>query len=216
MDSTDLPAFGKMSAIMQTRLHPRVCKPLLAACLFLCARASADVAPPPPVVTLGALRLAPQVQALGTNFVLHGAGFLRVGLVFKGYGAALYLTHPNAAAAIGADVPKRLEIFYLHRTPRLRMIETAETTLRRNLSNAEAAQVWSDVQRLHACYEDRLPGDVSALTYVPGRGTEFSVNGEPRILIPGAAFAAAYFQVWLGNHPSSQSVKDALLTPLRR
>jgi hypothetical protein len=172
----------------------------------LCARAEE-----PNPARLGAIAPAPRVQADGVDFVLHGAGFLRVGFVFKAYGAALYVQRHADAARILEDVPKRLEIHYLHNTPRARMIEAADTTLARNLDPAALAAVRADVARLHAAYTDRRAGDVAALTYVPGRGTSLAVNGAERIRIMGPAFAAAYFAVWLGEQPSSRTVKDQLL-----
>jgi hypothetical protein len=178
---------------------------------WLCLAAPCARAEEPNPARLGDIPLPPRVRADGTDFVLHGAGFLRVGIVFKAYGAALYVQRHADAARILDDVPKRLEIHYLHNTPRARMIDTANKTLARNLDPAALAAVRDDVDRLHAAYTDRRPGDVAALTYVPGRGTALAINGEERMRIMGPAFAAAYFGVWLGAHPSSRSVKDQLL-----
>lgn len=173
-------------------------------------------APGEPAVLLGPVSRPLRQRALGQEFVLHGAGYLTLGLVFRAYGAALYLADPtDATRVLSADVPRRLEIVYLHATPRSRMIETAEATLARNLTPAELSGVRSAIDRLHAVYDDRRPGDVAALTYVPGVGTEFAVNGERRVLIEGGAFAEAYFGIWLGRRPSSETVKARLLTPYR-
>ncbi|MBN1557834.1 MAG: chalcone isomerase family protein [Lentisphaerae bacterium] len=186
---------------------------VLAAVWLACGsgRAEADA----PTVRLGDIPLALRKQVHGVAFVLQGAGFLRWGYVFKVYGAALYVRDPADADRILEDVPKRLEILYLHHTPREKMIETADATLARNLTAEELAAVRKDVERLHAAYEDRKPGDVAALTYVPGLGTELAVNGARRVLIEGSAFAAAYFGVWLGEQPSSLTVKAQLLRPYR-
>jgi hypothetical protein len=58
------------------------------------------------------------------------------------------------------------------------------------------------------------PGDRSALTYVPGHGTELSINGRSKGWVEGADFAAAYFQIWLGREPLSDSFKEQLLQKL--
>jgi hypothetical protein len=163
---------------------------------------------------LGNVLLPREKTVGGTAFALHGAGFLRAGLLFRVYGAALYLERPEDAGRVLDDVPKRLEIFYLHNTPGKAMIDAAEKALARNVEPDRLAELRPMVDRLHAVYEDRAKGDVAALTYIPGTGTEFVVNGTSRVLIEGADFAAAYFTVWLGERPSSRTVKKKLLEKL--
>jgi hypothetical protein len=182
-----------------------------AAALMFCS-ALAGVEPEP--YRLGSIPLPRQKTVNGKPFVLHGAGFLRVGLVFRVYGAALYLERPEHAERVLDDVPKRLEIFYLHNTPRDAMIEAAEEALARNVPAERLEKLRPLVDRLHEAYEDRRKGDVAALTYIPGVGTEFAVNGEQRVLIEGAEFAAAYLTVWLGEKPSSRTVRKKLLKKL--
>lgn len=43
--------------------------------------------------------------------------------------------------------------------------------------------------------------DRYSLTYMPGVGTELALNDNPLGVIDGADFAAAYFRIWLGDHP---------------
>lgn len=64
--------------------------------------------------------------------------------------------------------------------------------------------------RLHQAYEVLKPGDRYALTYLPNSGTLLELNGDPRVLIEGADFAAAYFEIWLGN-PIHKKLKAQLL-----
>lgn len=54
-------------------------------------------------------------------------------------------------------------------------------------------------------------GDRGTLTYLPGRGTELTLNGRPLALIEGADFARAYFDIWLGPDPIDAGLRDALL-----
>jgi hypothetical protein len=55
------------------------------------------------------------------------------------------------------------------------------------------------------------PGDRYALTYIPGMGTELSLNGEAKGTIQGADFAAAIFSIWLGTKPIDKGLKRQLL-----
>lgn len=165
------------------------------------------------VLRLGDEVIARRREVEGVTLSLQGAGFLRVGLVFKVYGAALFLQRPGDALHVLDDVPKSLDIYYLHNTPRQAMIDAAEKALARNLTPDRLNAVRADIDRLHAVYADRKPGDVGTLTYVPGRGTVFSVNGNPVVRIADPDFAAAYFRVWLGDAPSSDTMRRHLLTP---
>lgn len=150
-------------------------------------------------------------EVAGTQFRLQGTAVLKAALFFDVYAAALYLGPDVPPARAMDNVPRRLEIHYLHETPKSRMIRTAEETLTRNLTPTQFAAVRDRVAALHAAYQDGSRGGCAALTYIPGRGTEFALNDQPRILIEGADFAEAYFSVWLGPRPSSQSVKEQLL-----
>ncbi len=51
----------------------------------------------------------------------------------------------------------------------------------------------------------------NSLTYMPGRGTERSLNGEVLGLIKGYDFAAIYYRIWLGENPVDDDLKDMLL-----
>jgi hypothetical protein len=49
------------------------------------------------------------------------------------------------------------------------------------------------------------------LTYIPGKGTELTLNGKSKGTVEGADFAAALFSIWLGPKPISESLKKELL-----
>lgn len=142
---------------------------------------------------------------------LHGSGVFRAYVVLRVYAAGLYLADASDAVRVLDDVPKRLEIYYYHDTPRSRMIETANAAIARNLPPADLAAVRERVDRFHALYRDPRKGDRFSITYRPGIGTELAFNGKPQGVVPGADFAAAYFGVWLGDRPSSEEMKRKLL-----
>jgi hypothetical protein len=58
---------------------------------------------------------------------------------------------------------------------------------------------------------DVEPGDRYAITYVPGVGTELSLNGQTRGIIEGQDFASALFALWLGEKPFDKRFKADLL-----
>lgn len=145
---------------------------------------------------------------------LHGAGLLRKGLVFKIYVGALYLSEARDAARILDKVPKRLDIHYFHTTPRKHMIRVAEETLKQNLSPEAYAARSPMIAQLHAAYRDGRKGSCASLIYRPGAGLTYAVDDKEILTIADDAFANDYFRVWLGDPPSSRTMKEALLSKL--
>lgn len=145
---------------------------------------------------------------------LHGAGLLRKGLVFKIYVGALYLENDADSQRILEPVPKRLDIHYFQNTPKKHMIRVAEKTLQQNLSAEEYDRIKPQVEQLHNAYLDGPKGGYASLIFRPGEGLRYEVNGRPIIKINHDAFANAYFQVWLGEQPSSVTMKEKLLSKI--
>ncbi len=142
---------------------------------------------------------------------LAGAGLLRKGFFFKVYVGALYVADTNDLPRILSNVPKRLDIHYFHHTPRKHMINAAEETLRKNFGEVEMARLRSDLDRLHAAYHDGQRGAVASIVHRPGEGLTYLFNGQKVLTIPDDHFSNAYFSIWLGRNPSSQTMKEALL-----
>lgn len=142
---------------------------------------------------------------------LHGAGLLRKGLVFKIYVGALYVAETNHVAAILGNVPKRIDIHYFHHTPKKYMVRAANDTLRKNIPAETIDRLTPQIDQLHAAFLDGEKGAVASLVHRPGIGLDYYFNGEPVVTIPGDDFANAYFTVWLGEPPSSRTVKEAMV-----
>ena len=152
--------------------------------------------------------------ASGTNrLALHGAGLLKVGLVFKVYAAALYVAQPEDAERILEDVPKRLEIAYLRSIDKSDLIQAAESHLTRHFKPAELAAIRERLDQMNGLYASVKPGDRYALTYLPGRGCALERNGKELGCIAGDDFARIYFDIWLGPGCSQPAFRDTLLKP---
>jgi hypothetical protein len=54
-------------------------------------------------------------------------------------------------------------------------------------------------------------GGTILLDYLPGIGTRFTINGIPRLTIPGEDFNKAMLRIWLGDRPVDGRLKTALL-----
>lgn len=145
------------------------------------------------------------------GFELQGAGLLRKGMFFKIYVGALYLQDQNHAEDVLGPVPKRLDIHYFHHTPKKHMIRMAEKTLQQNLTSEQYEQLTPKVKLLHEAYMNGNKGSVASLIYEPGVGLQYAFDGQLVATIPGDDFANAYFTIWLGKHPGSRTIKEAML-----
>lgn len=157
------------------------------------------------------VRFADRYQAGGVMLPLKGVGLARFLLTVKVYVAALYLGAGVPPERALADVPKRLELEYFQRIAGPDFGKAAEEVMAENVPASTLAALRPRIGRLHRLYEDVKPGDRYALTYVPGIGTELALNGVPKGVIEGDDFAAAYFAIWLGPRPISDSLKARLL-----
>jgi hypothetical protein len=133
-------------------------------------------------------------------------------IFFKLYDAALYApadTEPEDV--LTARTSYRLQFRYLRELNKSIILESSAKMLKRNLSAQELAQIAKRVARLNAAYTTVKGGDQSSLTYQPEVGTTLRINGKPVVTIEGDDFARLYFQIWLGERPISESLRESLL-----
>jgi len=157
------------------------------------------------------VRFVPSVQAGDTPLTLNNAGLLRYRVVIKAYVAALYLGEGVEPSAALSDVPKRLEAEYFWALDGEDFGPVTLEGISRNVDAATLERLRPRIERFAGLFVDVKPGDRYALTYVPGRGTEVSLNGRPLGSVEGADFAAALFAVWLGPDPLDADLKASLL-----
>jgi hypothetical protein len=167
--------------------------------------------PPTWATTIEGVTFTERHQLENTTLLLSNVGLLRYRIVIKAYVAALYLGESVRPDAVLSDVPKRLELHYFWGIAGPDFGKAAEKILADNVSAEALPPLRSRLERLHTLYENVKPGDRYSLTYIPGRGTELALNGTPKGVIEGADFAAAYFAIWLGQHPLDRSLRDQLL-----
>ena len=141
---------------------------------------------------------------------LIGAGLLRY-WGFKAYTGAFYLEEGAAVDQALSDTAKRIELEYFRSIKGKDFGPATNKSIAKNVDSKTFERLRSRIDYHNSLYEDVQPGDRYALTYIPGRGTETSLNGEPKGVIEGADFAAAVFSIWLGSKPMSKSFKKQIL-----
>ena len=149
--------------------------------------------------------------AADTSLELRGSGLLRVMVFAKVYVAALYLPPDQPSKLALADVPKRLEVEYLRSIAGEDFGTATNKKISENVDPQTYERLQSRLTYHNSLYQDVQPGDRYALTYIPGKGTELTLNGIPKGTVKGADFAAALFSIWLGPKPMSESLKKELL-----
>jgi len=150
------------------------------------------------------------VTAGSTRLVKVGEGSMRWMLI-KVYEGALYLDEENPGAHPLNNVAKRLELEYAVGIDAEKFRESGNTILRRNVEETTWIALQDKLRQLNAAYRTVEKGDRYALTYLPGKGTTLSLNGDALVTIEGDEFARAYFSIWLGDDPAKRPFREALL-----
>jgi len=149
----------------------------------------------------------------GRECRLNGVG-VRTKIVISVYLGALYLGTPtgDAAAAIAADEPKRIVMHIVHSKVGVAAIREAWRDGFAANSAATLPQLKERLERFCGWFDaDLLKGEQVVLTYLPGQGTEVTVQGKVRGAIEGADFMRALWSVWLGEKPADGGLKKGML-----
>lgn len=124
------------------------------------------------------------------------------------YEVALYVPPDVSSLAMlrGQDTAKglRVEIEYDGSLP-----DRIPTEWSRELQPALSR---AQQQELRRAYAGLGPGDVIEITYAPGAGTRIVVSGDTVLTDRGYEVMAAFMNIWLGQTPVSEDVKQQLLT----
>ena len=155
-------------------------------------------------------KFSTEYVAEGKNLRLTGAGLFRY-WGFKAYTGALYLEEGAPVDAVLSDTAKRIELEYFRAIKGKDFGPATDKIIAKNVDAGTYQRLRPQIDYHNSLYEDVQPGDRYSLTYIPGRGTELALNGEPRGIIEGAEFAQAVFSIWLGPRPINNSFKKQIL-----
>lgn len=152
----------------------------------------------------------------GTKLQLNGAG-TRYKAIFKVYDMALYTTKKvtTAEELLALPGPKRLSFTALRDLPGTDLgrlfvkglsDNSPEDQVRKHtLSTTRFIEIFSAKSKLVA-------GDTFAMEFVPGKGTQFFITGQPQGEPVGDdEFFAMVLKIWVGKSPADNGLKNALL-----
>ena len=144
--------------------------------------------------------------------VLNGMA-LRKKAVFKVYVAGLYLPglERNADKILADDAPRHLVMQFVREVKANQMCDAWKEGLADNTPGASPA-LKDQFKTLCRLMEKVGEGEQFAFTYLPGIGTNVSVKGQSKGIIPGKEFADALFKSWIGPRPGpGEDFKRSLL-----
>jgi Chalcone isomerase-like len=162
--------------------------------------------------SVAGVALPRRVRVENQWLLLNGMA-LRKKAVFKVYVAGLYLPAPekNADKILADDAPRHLVMQFVRDVKASQMCDAWKEGLADNTPNPTPAlkEQFNTLCRLMEKVHD---GDQFAFTYLPGIGTNVTVKGQSKGIIPGKQFADALFKSWIGPHPGpGQDFKRKLL-----
>ncbi len=144
---------------------------------------------------------------------LNGVGY-RTKFVFKIYAGALYtekkVTSRDAVQAL--EGPKRILMHFVYgEVDREKLASAWSEGFEENNSDDKLKVLASRIQQFNAMFPDMKEGDIVLLDYIPGKGTHVIIKGESKGVIEGADFNAALLDIWLGEEPADDDLKEAML-----
>jgi hypothetical protein len=157
------------------------------------------------------IRFDKSFESSDTNLELRGVGLLKYLGLFKAYAGALYLEEGISAEDALTDKAKRIEVEYLRPFKGEDFGPATVEMMRKNVDPSTLERLSDQIAYHNSLYEDVGPGDRYALTYIPGIGTELSLNGETKGVIAGAEFATALFSIWIGTEPIDEGFKRQIM-----
>jgi hypothetical protein len=156
------------------------------------------------------VEIASSVTVAGQNLVLNGAG-VRKKFFFKIYVGALYLPRRTSAAeeALGMEGPKRVLMHFVYKKVTAdQLVDGWNEGFEKNRAPEDLRPL---LERFNAMFGDVRKGDEILLDYLPGKGTQVTIRGENKGLIPGEDFYRALLNIWLGDKPADKGLKKAML-----
>jgi hypothetical protein len=174
-------------------------------------------APAAPAAELEGVNLEDRVRVGGQELQLNGIA-LRTRFIFKVYVAGLYLPARATSAneAIYARGPKRIILVMMREASAEQFVESIDSGMRANNSEAQIAAVKTQIDELLAMIRavgHSKTGARIVLDYAPADGgttlfVDGVAQGKP---MAGEAFYQVLLRIWLGEDPVQPDLKEALL-----
>lgn len=144
---------------------------------------------------------------------LNGTGLCEWGFFYIDlYKAALYLeeTSRNAEKIIASKGAKRIHLIFSRSLTKEQLREAYTASLKVNAGDS-FPRYEKRLEQLAKMLKDVEEGDSLVFTCIPKCGIEVSLKGKKAGTIKGEDFASMFFRLYLGDHPPTEDLKNALL-----
>ena len=149
----------------------------------------------------------------GVALQLNGMGY-RTKFIFDIYVGALY-TESRVDSRDAVQVlkgPKRIVMHMVYdEVSHKKMADAWNEGFEENNSEKQLGKLQSRLKTFISYFPDLKEGDIVLLDYIPATGTHVTINGDAKAVIEGADFYVALLDVWLGEEPADEDLKDAML-----
>ena len=147
------------------------------------------------------------------DIIINGVG-MRTKFFFDIYIGALYL---EAAAKTSEDIlskngAKRVFMHFVYdEVPAEKLVSGWNEGFEENLSEQQLTELTERIQIFNAMFDTVHAGDEVLLDYLPEQGTRVSIKGKVKGVIEGKDFNDALLNIWLGDEPADEDLKEAML-----
>jgi len=161
------------------------------------------------------LQFPDTVKLSGSDTILqlNGVGY-RTKFVFDVYAGALYTTKKVTSrdSVQALKGPNRIHMHFVYsEVDSEKLVDAWNEGFEENNSDDTLKTLESRIHKFNAMFPTVKEGDEVLLDYVPGTGTTVTIKGEVKGVIEGADFNAALLDIWLGEEPADDDLKDAML-----
>ena len=159
--------------------------------------------------------LPDSVTLEGTDVALqlNGMGY-RTKFVFDIYVGGLYTESKveSRDAVQALKGPKRVVMHMVYdEVEREKITNGWNNGFEENNSDEQLKKLQPRLNTFNSYFPDLKKGNVLLFDYIPASGTRVTINGEVKGVVEGADFYSALLDVWLGEEPADDDLKDAML-----
>lgn len=141
---------------------------------------------------------------------LRGVG-VKTLFMMRVFVASFYVDTRVTAQQALEDIPKHLEVKFFTSIPGKDFANFTMKSMKQNVTAKEFIGISDRFALMKSLFPNVKSGDVFSLTYKPGVGTIFTLNGVEKGVVPGADFAKAIFSTWIGPKPIDNILKRQVL-----
>ncbi len=153
------------------------------------------------------------IDGTDVELQLNGMGY-RTKFVFDIYVGALYTESSvkSRDAAQALTGPKRVVMHMVYdEVEREKITDGWNDGFEENNSDEQLEKLQARLKTFNSFFPDLKKNDVLLFDYIPSKGTRVTIDGEVKGTIEGADFYSALLDVWLGEEPADDDLKDAML-----